>query len=57
MTETLKKAGKTEKPKLTREIITAIGKRLAEFDDVEDVIVRAEFKDGSGIRFAKEREC
>jgi len=52
----IKKNQKKQKPKLQKELITALGKKLYEFDEVKSVAIYVEFKDGSGMRFRKGSE-
>jgi hypothetical protein len=34
-------------------MITAMGNKLKDFKDVSGIVIQAEFKDGSGMRFRK----
>ena len=58
MVEIIRKNNKnwSEKPKLSREIIAQLGEKLYQFKDIEMIVIQAEFKDGSGIRFRKTEE-
>lgn len=56
MTQIIKKGTKKEKPKLHKDIIVTLGKRLYEFDDVKSIAIYIEFKDGSGMKFRRGEE-
>jgi len=49
----IKQNKNSSKPELTRQFISSVGERLFNFNDVDMVVIQAEFKDGSGIRFRK----
>lgn len=53
MTIIIKKDKRAGKPELTRAMITAMGNKLKDFKDVSGIVIQAEFKDGSGMRFRK----
>jgi len=50
------KKTKPQKPQLQKELLAGIGKRLYEFDGVENVAIYVEFKDGTGMKFRKGKD-